>query len=164
MGATVKAEKRILTSAEFDAVSRSHYPAIGELSQGELVELAKRLRDYRSKARDIARQQRREMRGKAEPRGVQPVRENAGAERKRQVLAGALKRVNRELGRFAKAEKSQGEIGRRALELKRANRVRRHPPAGRTASLGIQPATNEMPPSDGDPRETTAAPEIGRRP
>ena len=163
MGATVKAEKRILSSAEFDAVSRSHHPAIGELSQDELAELAKRLRDYRGKARDVARQQRREMRGKAEPRGIRPARENAGTEKKRQVLAHALKRVNRELGRFAKAEKSQGEMGRRALELKRASRVRRHPAAGRTASVGMQPAPNEMPPADGDPRETTAAPEIGRR-
>ena len=75
---------------------------------------------------------------------------------KQQVLASALKRVNRELGRTAKDQQraGQSEIARRALELKRANRVRDHPSAGRTPGHGMRPIPNPVPPAEAEPRES----------
>lgn len=112
----------------------------------------------------MARGRRRERRGKAEPRGARPAPDESGLTAKTQIFASALKRVNRELGRFRKAERSQGEIGRRALEMKRAARARRHPSAGRTPSEGMRPIPGGMPSGDEDPRESVAAPEVGRAP
>jgi hypothetical protein len=59
-------EQRMLTAAEFEVVKQTHYLVIAELSESEFVDAARRLRDYRKKARDLPRQQRREMRGKGE--------------------------------------------------------------------------------------------------
>jgi hypothetical protein len=63
--------------------------------------------------------------------------------------------VNRELTRVDKDEQraSQRENARRALELKRANRVRHHPSAGRTAKRGMRPVPNQTAPEIADPRE-----------
>lgn len=148
-------EKRMLTAAEHDAVSKTHYPAISELSKEELAQAVRLIRDYRDKARDVSRQQRREMRGKAQARGARPARDNTGTEMKASIFAAALKRLNRELRRLEQAERrtDQVEIARRALEMKRANRVRHHPSAGRTASGGMQPTTNPKRTVDADPRE-----------
>lgn len=73
MGTPISTEKRMLTATEFEVVERTHYPAILELPEENLSEIVKLLRDYRDKARDRARQQRREMRGKSQPRGRSPL-------------------------------------------------------------------------------------------
>ncbi len=155
MSVPIATEQRMLTEAEFEVVRSSHYPEICELSKEQLAEAARRLRDYRNKARDLARQQRREMRGKAAPRGARPARDNTGTTTKRQVFASALRRVNRERARADQEEQRAGqrEIARRALELKRAERVRRHPSAGRTPARGMRPIPNRSPTLAGDARE-----------
>ena len=155
MSVSIATERRMLTDAEFDLVGLTHYPAICELSKQDLTAAARRLRDYRDKARDTARQQRREMRGKADARGARPARDNTGTSIKKSIFAGALKRVNQEIGRSEAQEKreSQGDLARRALELKRANRVRHHPSAGRTAGKGMRPIENPGPMLSADPRE-----------
>ena len=71
-------EARLLSVAKQEAVSPTHDPAIAGLSHPELQALARRLREARDRARDIARQQRREMRGKAEPRGATATRNDTG--------------------------------------------------------------------------------------
>ena len=148
-------EKRLLAADEFELVGRSHYPGISALDRAELGEMAKRLRNFRDKARDVAHRQRREMRGKSEPRGVAPARDNTGTEMKRRVLGSALKRVNRELARLAAAERTprQAEIARRALDLKRANRVVHHPRAGRSEHGGMTPKPSTRRTVESDPRE-----------
>lgn len=155
MSVRISTERRMLRDAEFETVARTHYPDIFNLSGDELAELVSRVRNYRNRARDIARQQRREMRGKAEPRGTRPATDNTGTSIKKQILSNALKRLNREAGRRAVEERraSQSEIARRALALKRANRVRHHPSAGRTASQGMQPIPSQAPTVETDPRE-----------
>jgi hypothetical protein len=155
MSVPVATEQRMLTQTEFEVVQQTHYPAIAELARDDLANAARRLRDYRDKARDVARQQRREMRGKAAPRGTRAATDNTGTAIKRQIFASALKRVNRELGRTAKDEQraDQSEIARRALQLKRANRVRPHPSAGRTARHGMHAIPNQGPTVEADPRE-----------
>ncbi|HEX5079872.1 MAG TPA: hypothetical protein VFV80_12040 [Geminicoccaceae bacterium] len=105
MGVPMATEQRVLSDAEFDVVKQTHYPAIMELSQSDLADVGRRLRAFCEEARDLVhgqRRQRRAMRGRASPRGVRPAVENVGISRKRQVFAGALKRVNRALGRIAK--------------------------------------------------------------
>lgn len=155
MSLAVATERRMLAENEFDMVARTHYPEISALSREELAETARVLRAYRDKARDTARQQRREMRGKASARGATPARDNTGTTIKKQIFAQALKRVNRELARFQQAERpeSQADIARRALALKRANRARHHPGAGRSADAGMRPVPNEKRTVQVDPRE-----------
>ena len=95
------------------------------------------------------------MRGKSEPRGIAAASDNSGTERKGEIFAGALKRVNRELSRIRKAESgnNQGEYARRALELKRENRVRHHPSSGRTANRSMTMVENPDATVTVDPRE-----------
>jgi hypothetical protein len=155
MSIPVSKERKILTEAEFEAVRPSHYPDLRDLSRDDLIGATKRIREYRDKARDVSRQQRREMRGKADPRGSRSAADNSGTLVKKQVLSGALKRLNKEIRRRRQAERreSQGDIARRALELRRANRVRHHPGAGRTAGTGMRSTPNEGPTVETDPRE-----------
>jgi hypothetical protein len=145
----------MLTAAEFEAVEATHHPQLRELSPEELQGRLKLLRDYRDKAGDVARRQRREMRGKSEPRGVRPARDDAGTVRKRSIFVAAMKRLNQELERRRKAERreSQCDIARRALALKRANRGRRRPDPGRTAGEGMRAQPSPRPTVEPDPRE-----------
>lgn len=155
MGIPIATERRLLAQAELEAVEQTHYPQICALDRDALIEIARRVRAFRARARDIARRQRREMRGKADPRGARPAADDTGSALKAQVLAAALRRVNREIRRHEKAQPraSQGEIARRALELKRRNRVRHHPGAGRTAREGMRAIPNRGPTVETDPRE-----------
>ena len=155
MGVPIAAERRMLTEAEFEAVGRTHYPDICGQPKEELIGVARRLRDYRDKARDITRHRRRERRGKAEPRGATPAPGEAGTSMKKQIFASALKRVNREIKRVEGAERRPTlvESARRALELKRANRVRHHPSAGPTASHGMRSLPAQGDTVRVDPRE-----------
>lgn len=148
-------EKRMLTEPEFDAVEKTHYPALGALSREELAEVVRRIRTYRNKARDIAHQQRREMRGKGDARGARPAQDNTGTSIKRQIFANALKRANRALERLEAAEKkpSQAVLARRALAMRRANRVQHQPDPGRTAHRPDQPKPSGRRSVDVDPRE-----------
>jgi len=109
-----------------------------------LAQLVRRLRDARDRASDIARQQRREMRGKAVPKGQAPATGAGGTLGKRDLIAAALKRANRETGRrraqAAKAEKVAS--ARRALAMKEtAGRPER--PASRSADEGMNPLPSE---------------------
>jgi hypothetical protein len=148
-------EKKMLTEAEFDAVEKTHYPALGALSKEELAEIVRRIRTYRNKARDIAHQQRREMRGKGQVRGARPATDNTGTSIKRQIFANALKRANRAFERLEAAENkpSQAVLARRALAMKRANMVRHQPDPGRTAHGSGQPNPSQRRTVEVDPRE-----------
>ncbi len=107
-----------------------------DMTPDDLRALAHRLRAERDRAQDIARRQRREMRGKVEARGASPARDNTGSAGKAQLLAQAAKRVNRALDR-ALAPPTQAAIMRALLEQKRAARRAHHPSVGRTAGQGM---------------------------
>jgi hypothetical protein len=152
----IATERSLLSHDEFEAVKASHYPFISSLSTDELRALRGDLRGRRSKARTIARQQRREVRGKAQPRGSTPARDDAQAMRRKQVFVQAVKRLNRELHRLEEAAKAPTplvESARRALEMLRANRAVHHPSSGRTAGGGMQPNPSERRTVEMDPRE-----------
>ena len=155
MSVPTATEQRALSQPELELVQQTHYPEICELPAGALADAARRLREFRDKARDTARRQRRELRGKAAARGRSPAGDDRGQAQKSEILSGALKRVNRERRRLEQAEarSDQTEASRRALELKRANRARHHPSAGRTASRGMRPVPNPDLSAEANPRE-----------
>ncbi len=134
-------EDRLLNDAELEMVNGTRPPAIDEQTKEELKALVHRLRQAHSRAHDIGVRQKREIRGKAEPHGAAPVRENGGTVAKAQALLEAIQRVDHELSRRDEAETgrpSPSEFARRALELKMSAKTGSHPDAGRTASKGIR--------------------------
>ena len=102
MGVPVATERRVLTEAEFEAVARTRHPEVRGLPKEELIGLARRVRECRDEARDITRHRRR---GEAEPRGATPAPGGADTSMRERVLASALRRVNREIGRVERAER-----------------------------------------------------------
>lgn len=94
-----KDEARALDTDELALVERSHHPTVQELSHGELSELLKLVRERRDRAQRLARQKRRELRGKSAPRGAAPATGDAGSRHKLEVLAMAVRRLNTERDR-----------------------------------------------------------------
>ena len=94
-----KHEERALAAAEREFVDKSRHPAIQELPDSELAGLVKLVRERRDRARTIAERRRREMRGKAAPRGAAPAQAEEGSKLKQSVLASAMRRLNGEVDR-----------------------------------------------------------------
>jgi hypothetical protein len=94
-----KEEARLLSGAELELVAVTRPPEIERQSIDELKAVARRLREAHDRARAIGTRQAREMRGKAEPRGAKPAKDNLGTVAKAQALRDALERVEAELRR-----------------------------------------------------------------
>ena len=94
-----KAEARLLSGAELELVAVTRPPEIERQSVEELKAVARRLREAHDRAKAIGTRQAREMRGKAEPRGAKPAKDNLGTVAKAQALRDALERVEAELRR-----------------------------------------------------------------
>lgn len=144
MGRSHRDERQLLTSDEIALVEASHHPRLGEMPDKELHELRKHIRDRRDRARDIAARQRREMRGKADPRGARPAADNTGTREKRDVLAAAMQRINREATRReAKAARdAMKDSVSRALEMRRAREALASRPGTQTAREGMRVKDN----------------------
>jgi hypothetical protein len=99
MNDTAKLEARLLSGAELELVAVTRPPEIERQSVDELKAVARRLREAHDRAKGIGTRQAREMRGKAEPRGAAPAKDNAGTVAKAQALRDALDRVDAELSR-----------------------------------------------------------------
>ncbi|MCC5979989.1 MAG: hypothetical protein JJU21_18170 [Salinarimonas sp.] len=99
MARSRRTEQRALAKDELAFVEKSHHPEIQELSDKDLADLIRQLRDRRDKARDIASRQRREMRGKSAPTSAKAASDNTGTKEKMAILAAALKRANKERDR-----------------------------------------------------------------
>jgi hypothetical protein len=153
-------DDRLLNAAEREMVEQSNPPTLDELSKEALESLAKRLRSARDRARRIGRQQRREIRGKADPKGSEPARDNTGTEAKAQALVEALSRVSGAL-RKLKAP-TQAELTRKAAAMKRAAASAQHPAPGNTKSTGMQPVVNRKPKTRTDPREVGRVSQAGK--
>ena len=142
MARSIKQERRLLGADELTLVEKSHHPALGLLPDQDLAELRKLVRERRDRAQDIAARQRRELRGKAAPKGARAATDDSGTREKRDVLAAALQRLNKEVTRRQAKAARQALIdnAQRALELRRANEANSaRPPSGRTANEGINP-------------------------
>ncbi len=160
MSGDTSAEDRLLDKSELEMVSATRSPAIEQKSKEELKALVHRLRHAHSRAQDIGSRQRREIRGKADPRGAKPATDNAGTIGKAQVLFEAIRRADAELSRREEEETgkpSPSEFARRALEMKMASEAPSHPGAGRTASKGMKPKARVEEFSGGTTRK-----EVGR--
>ena len=145
MGYSLKSERKLVSADEFDLLEKSHHPALGALSDAELGDLRKLVRDRRDRAQTMAHQQRREARRKAEPRGARAAHDNSGTLRKADVLASAIRRINGEtIRRQEKAGRAaQAESSHRALAMRRAAQAgTARPAAGRTADTGMAAVTN----------------------
>ena len=146
MSVSRRREARLLDSGETELVARSHRPGLDAEDDAGLGELIRLLRERRDRARDVARRQRREVRGKAAPSGARPATDNAGTREKAAVLAAAVKRVSRESER-RRAPNARGRTvsgARRALAMKNASGEKgANRPETRRADEGMNPVPNE---------------------
>jgi len=69
MSASCKFERSVLGHDEFEIILVTHHPEIYDLNDTDLRDIQVRLRKMRDRERTLARQKRREARGKADPRG-----------------------------------------------------------------------------------------------
>lgn len=141
MSESRKSEQRFLSTEELGFVSQSHHPALRDVSDDDLRSLIKLLRERRDRAGDIARRQRRELRGKAQPAGARAATDDSGTRMKRQILAAALKRANKERHRrqVQAARNEHVASARRALAMRRTNASKSHRPSpGSTPGQGMR--------------------------
>jgi hypothetical protein len=140
MSIPCKFERSVLSHDEHEIVLRSHHPSIYDAGLDDLRALRKRLRDMHDKERTLAREKRRQARGKATPRGGSFPGTAEHPLRRKQVFAAALKRVNKEIDRMHKLETrgAHVEAARRALAMRRAAQFPARPPSGDTAGEGIR--------------------------
>src|SRR5262245_30883728 len=145
MSIPCKFERSILSYDEHEIVLRSHHPGIYDVGLDDLKALRQRLRDMRDKERTLAREKRRQARGKGAPRGGSFPGTAEHPLRRKQVFAAALKRVNREIGRVHKLEARTAhvEAARRALAMRRAAQFPPRPPSGDTAIEGMRPLPSQ---------------------
>jgi len=136
-------EQSVLTSDQFQLVSKTHHPEIYELDPKELRELRRKLRDEHAKAKTHARQLQRENRGKSEPRGKAFPGPGDHPLRRKQAIANAVKRVNSELERLRKIEAKTAHVdaARRALAMHRSAKFAEIP-LSRTSNDGMKLVAN----------------------
>jgi hypothetical protein len=163
MAQSSKATARLLDKTERDLVAATGRTAVGAHSDAELKDLAAKLRARRDKARDSARQQKREMRGKAEPKGAKAASDNTGTKAKADALTAALKRVGAERTRRAEKAKapSQRSLARKALALKQRERARAQQKS-QSANEGMQPIENPKAKKSGALNDVGARPAMMR--
>ncbi|PTM41386.1 hypothetical protein [Bosea sp. 124] len=142
MSLSTKQLERLLDKSEFDLVARTRSRAIGDVPDADLPDLAKTLRERRDKARDRARRQRREFRGKVAPQGTEAASDNSGTKAKADALTVALKRVGAEQTRRTEKlhQPSQRSLARKALALKQRQQAAQRP-TSRTADTGMKSVT-----------------------
>jgi hypothetical protein len=151
-------ERRLLSQDEREIVRATHHPALYALDGKELRALQVRLREQRGKARTLARQRQREMRGKADARGASFPGSAEQPLRRKQVFANALKRVNKEVDRLRKLEARTAHVAaaRKALALSRSEKFIAYPASADTASDGMHPRASRR------RRPTVPGSKIGR--
>jgi hypothetical protein len=145
MSIPCKFERSILSHDEYKTVLRSHHPGIYDVGLDDLKALRLRLRDMRDRERTLAREKRREVRGKGKPRGGSFPGTAEHPLQRKQVLAAALKRVNKEIDRMQKLEARSAHVAaaRSALAMRRAAQFPPRPPTGDTANEGMRPLPSE---------------------
>jgi hypothetical protein len=99
MAISRKQEERLLTTDEWHLIQGTHHPALQDLSDADLSDISKRVRERRDRAQTEAHRQRREMRGKADPKGAKAASKDTGTRAKLEVLAMSMRRLNSESAR-----------------------------------------------------------------
>ena len=129
MAITKKQELRALTESERELVEMTGVRAARSLTDAELSRLVKRLRTKRDRARTVAERQRRELRGKARPRGATPPKADDGSQLKLEILSAALARLDADTERRGqiKAKAALVESAKKALALKQRAKTAKPP-------------------------------------
>ena len=140
MSVPCKFETSLLKHDEQEPVLASHHPVIYDATLDELKALRQRLRDLRDKERTLARDKRREMRGKKAARGASFPGTVERPFQRKQVFVAALKRVSKEITRRENlsARGEHVEAAQRALAMKRAAQFPPRPDGGYTAHEGMR--------------------------
>jgi hypothetical protein len=122
MAISRKEEIRALNTEQRELVEKSYHPNVQALSDTELAKLVKQMREQRDKAQTDAHRRRREISGKAAPKGTNPSAQDAGSQTKLAVLAMAVRRLNAEVERRRQMEAKLTlvENAGRALKMKQA--------------------------------------------
>lgn len=138
MTLSTSAENSLLRHDELSFISQTHYPILIDVDDEALVELRHRVRDLHAKEQTFVRQMRRSIRGKESARGGSFPGEVDRPSRRKQVFAGAMKRINKEATRrkAIAAREATKDASRRALALK-AGASRGAVPASVTPNLGM---------------------------
>ena len=120
MSISRRQEDRALDKAEQELVAKTHHPALQELADKELSSLTRLVRERRDKARGEVQRRKREIRGKAAPKGAEAATSATGNKVKLEVLATAVRRLNAERSRRERmaSQVKQAELSRRALKLR----------------------------------------------
>lgn len=147
MSISRRQEDRALDKAEQELVSGTRHPALQDLADKDLSNLIKLVRERRDKARGEVQRRRREMRGKAAPKGTEAATSATGNNIKLEVLSAAVRRLNAERSRRERmaAQMSQAELSRRALQLKQKSSDDDIPFNTRHAHKGMRKAASERP-------------------
>ncbi|TVQ63977.1 MAG: hypothetical protein EA378_00345 [Phycisphaerales bacterium] len=104
MAVTVQQARRYCTTSEIELIAMSTPRQVGELTPARLRQKLARARKLRDKFRDLGDRQKREMRGKGEPRGQRGAQSNEATRLKQQVFAETVERFEAAL---VKAEAKQ---------------------------------------------------------
>jgi len=140
MAISTKIERSLVSHNEFETLSKTHQPALSEIDDRTLASLQKSIRDLRAKERTLVREIRRGMSGRKEARGGSFPGNAERPARRKQVFAGALKRLNGELTRRRahEARRVMKASLEQSLERKRKAQTERFPAPGRTADEGLK--------------------------
>ncbi len=133
-------ERSVLSKELLDLVDSTHHPAIYGHDAKALQGLQRQLREEREKLRTRVRQRQREGRGKTEARGKSFPGNTEQPLKRKQAIASALKRVNKELERVRKLEAKTTHVdaARRALELHRTAKFHPIQVAEQTSNAGMK--------------------------
>lgn len=168
-----KEEQRALSRDELELVSAARQPGLREMSDRNLSDLIRRLRERRDRARATGDRQAREIRGKAAPAGTTPASANEGTRSKEHFLGAALARAMEERERRQGEEhamqdkgtrdeqprnseatperddegRSQHDIAEKALEMRKEAEQHKpeHPENTPTPDEGMQPNPDDEP-------------------
>lgn len=141
MAITKKQEERALSADEKELVGLSGVRASRSLTDAELTRLVKRLRTKRDRAKTVAERQRREMLGKARPRGAAPTKTDDGSQIKLTVLSAALARLDTETERRNKVKAKEALVAsaKKALAQKQqAKPAAKGKASSKTAKGGLR--------------------------
>jgi hypothetical protein len=156
MAISQKEEARALNADEHELVVKSHHPNLQALPDAELADLVKLVRARREKAKTQAGQRRREIRGKAAPKGATPSKADEGSKVKLAVLAMAMRRLNGEvtLRHQIAARGSLADNAKKALAMKRGAESKGAGFNSRQAHQGMRNTSNQRPQNLVRPMET----------
>src|SRR5262249_27984232 len=138
MSIPCKFERSVLSYDEHEIVLRSHHPGIYDAGLDDLKALRQRLRDMRDKERTLAREKRRQARGKETPRGGSVAGTAEHPLRRKQVFAAVVEtrqqgdRSHAQAGSAGRSRRSGTSRSRHAScgSVSRASAERRHSQRG----------------------------------